>query len=314
MPIELREVSYTYAPGTPYAAQALKKISLTVRDGEFVGVMGRTGCGKSTLIQLAAGLMAPSAGRVFLDGEDINERHFDRARLRQRVGVVFQFPEIQLFETTVEKDTAFGLKYLDWSAAKKEAAVRQALEWMGFDFEAVRNRSPFGFSGGEKRRLAIAGVLAVMPGFLLLDEPTAGLDPQGREAFLELLRKLNQDGTTVLMISHDADALAEYAGRIVILKEGTLLRDGPAAEVFSDQEGLKENGISAGQAREMAERLRRRGWDIPCGTIRYGQLLEEIAGRWPREVAGRQPHEAIGSQPEETAESQPCEVIGRWSR
>lgn len=306
MPIELREVSYTYAPGTPYAAQTLKKISLTVRDGEFVGIMGRTGCGKSTLIQLAAGLMAPSAGRVFLDGEDINERHFDRARLRQRVGVVFQFPEIQLFETTVEKDTAFGLKYLDWSGEKKQAAVRRALEWMGFDFEAVRNRSPFGFSGGEKRRLAIAGVLAVMPGFLLLDEPTAGLDPQGREAFLELLRKLNQDGMTVLMISHDADALAEYAGRIVILKEGTLLRDGPAAEVFSDYEGLKDDGIGAGQIREMAERLRRRGWEIPGETIRYGQLLDEIAGRWPQETAGRQPEEIAGRQPHETA--------GRWTR
>ncbi len=280
MPVELRKVSYTYAPGTPYAAPALKELSLTVGDGEFVGVMGRTGCGKSTLIQLIAGLAAPSDGQIFLDGENINERQFDRNLLRQKVGVVFQFPEIQLFETTVQKDVAFGLKYLDRSREQKEAAVRQALEWMGFDYEAVRNRSPLGFSGGEKRRLAIAGVLAVMPKFLILDEPLAGLDPLGRDAFLELLRKLNQGGMTIVMISHDADALAEYADRIVILKDGMLFKDGPAAQVFSDYKGLEANGTGAGQVSGIAERLRLRGWEIPAGTIRYRRLLDEIAGRW----------------------------------
>jgi len=282
MPIELRGVSYTYAPGTVYESRALDGLSLRVRDGEFVGVMGRTGCGKSTLIQLIAGLLKPSAGQILLDGEDINDKHYDRDTLRRKIGVVFQFPEIQLFETTVARDVAFGLRHFGWTVEEKNAAVREALERLGFDYEAVCDKSPLGFSGGEKRRLAIAGVLAARPEILILDEPVAGLDPLGRDAFLQLLDELNRAGTTILMISHSADALAEHAQRIVILKDGQLLRDGPTEEVFSDHAALKADGIGAGQVRETVELLRQRGVDIPADTVRYEQLLSAVCGRWPR--------------------------------
>ncbi len=280
MSVELRNVSCVYAPGTPYETRAVTELSLTIRDGEFAGVMGKTGCGKSTMIQLIAGLMRPSGGQILLDGQDINGKNFDRDGLRRRVGVVFQFPEIQLFETTVKRDVAFGLRHFGWTEEEKESSVREALERMGFSYEAVKDKSPLGFSGGEKRRLAVAGVLAARPELLILDEPLAGLDPLGREALLTLLGELNRDGTTILMVSHDADTLAEYADRIILLKDGRLFRDGPAAEVFADYDALKDNGIGVCRVREAAEALRRRGWEIPAGTVRYGQLLDEIAGRW----------------------------------
>ena len=277
--LELRELSYTYAPGTAYEAQALDSLSLRIQAGEFVGIMGRTGCGKSTLIQLIAGLMVPSGGQVLLDGEDINDRHYDRDCLRRKVGVVFQFPEIQLFEKTVARDLAFGLKHFGWKEEEKTAAVREALERVGFDYEKIKDKSPLGFSGGEKRRLAIAGVLAARPEILILDEPVAGLDPLGRDAFLKLLDELNRDGVTILMVSHSADALAEHAGRIVVLKDGRLLRDGPTEEVFSDCAGLHSQGVGVGQVRETVELLRQRGLDLPANTVRYEQLLGALAGR-----------------------------------
>lgn len=277
--LELRDLSYTYAPGTAYEAQALEKVSLCVQAGEFVGIMGRTGCGKSTLIQLVAGLITPTGGQILLDGEDINDRHYDRNVLRRKVGVVFQFPEIQLFEKTVARDLAFGLKQFNWTAEKKTAYIREALERLDFDYDRIKDKSPLGFSGGEKRRLAIAGVLAARPEILILDEPVAGLDPLGRDAFLKLLDELNRDGVTILMISHSADALAEHAGRIVVLKDGRLLRDGPTEVVFSDCAGLQAEGIGVGQVREVTERLRRRGVELPLNTVRYEQLLDALAGR-----------------------------------
>ena len=279
MSIELRDVCYTYAPGTPYESRAVNDLSITIGDGEFVGVMGRTGCGKSTLIQLIAGLITPEKGQVLIDGKDINDRRYDRAELRRKVGVVFQFPEVQLFEKTVAKDVAFGLKHFGWTEEEKTAAVKDALEKLGFDFEKVRDKSPLEFSGGEKRRIAIAGVLAAKPEILILDEPVAGLDPLGRTAFLKLLDELNGNGVTIIMISHSADALAEHAGRIAVLKDGRLLMDGPAAEVFSKYRYLRDNGIGTGQVRHAVELLRQRGMDIPEDTVRYGQLLKEILGR-----------------------------------
>ena len=277
--LELRELSYIYAPGTAYEAQALDNVSLRVQAGEFVGIMGRTGCGKSTLIQLIAGLITPTSGQVLLDGEDINDRHYDRNVLRRKVGVVFQFPEIQLFEKTVARDLAFGLKQFNWTAEEKTACIREALERLGFDYDTIKDKSPLGFSGGEKRRLAIAGVLAAKPEILILDEPVAGLDPLGRDAFLKLLDELNRDGVTILMISHSADALAEHAGRIVVLKDGRLLRDGPTEVVFSDYASLQAEGIGVGQVREVTEQMRRRGVDLPTSTVRYEQLLDALAGR-----------------------------------
>lgn len=276
MPIELNSVSYTYAPGTAYAAGALEQVSLTVTDGEFVGIMGRTGCGKSTLIQLIAGLLTPDGGQVLVDGKDINGRDYDRDLLRRRVGVVFQHPEYQLFETTVARDVAFGLKHLKWSAEEKRQAVREALEAVGFDYDEVKDQSPLRFSGGEKRRIAIAGVLATKPGILILDEPIAGLDPLGREAFLSLLDRLNRQGTTILMISHNADAIAEHADRVVVLEQGKVLLDGPVKQVFARRDLLKAHGLGVSQARETAALLTERG--LPAGedTVRYEDLLPRL--------------------------------------
>ena len=276
MPITLNDVSYTYAPGTAYAAGALDRVNLSIGDGEFVGIMGKTGCGKSTLIQLIAGLLNPTVGTVLVDGQDINAKDYDRTQLRRRVGVVFQHPEYQLFETTVERDVAFGLKHFGWSADQVQEAVREALEAVGFDYEAVRGQSPLSFSGGEKRRIAIAGVLAAKPGILILDEPIAGLDPLGREAFLKLLDALNLQGTTILMISHNADAIAEHADRVLVLEQGRILTDGSAGAVFARRQFLRDHGIGVSQAREIAGLLQDRGLALPEDTVRYDQLLPRL--------------------------------------
>lgn len=276
MSITLDSVFYTYAPGTPYASDALKNISFTVEKGEFVGIMGKTGCGKSTLIQLIAGLLTPDSGTVLLDGKNINDKNYDRNELHRKVGVVFQHPECQLFETTVERDVAFSLKHFGWSKEKVQSAVERALTMMGFDYEKVREKSPLEFSGGEKRRIAIAGILAAEPEVLILDEPIAGLDPLGREAFLALVKRLNEAGMTILMISHNADALAEYAERIVILKDGMLFRDGVTREVFSDMDELQKNGIGVSEARRCAALLAERGYDVAKDTICYEDLLKQM--------------------------------------
>ena len=276
MPISLESVSYTYAPDTAFQCRAIDGLSLTVDDGEFVGIMGSTGSGKSTLIQLMAGLLTPSSGRVLLDGEDIHQKSYDRIKLRRRVGLVFQYPEYQLFERTVEKDVGFTLRRLGYGPEETREAVRRALKTVGLDYDKVRDKSPLGFSGGEKRRIAIAGVLASDPGILILDEPVAGLDPLGRDAFLDMVEGLNAKGVTILMVSHNADALSEHARRIVTLKEGRIFLDGGVKEVFSDISALKSCGICCGQSRLAAELLRQRGMDIPAGTVKYRELLSAV--------------------------------------
>lgn len=273
MSIQLNGVSYTYDAGSALELPALHDIQLQIGRGEFIGIMGKTGCGKTTLLQLIAGLLKPSAGQILLDGEDINGRHYRRDTLRKKVGLVFQFPEYQLFESTVEKDVAFGLKHSGLSESEKRLRIIEALDLVGFNYERVRNLSPLGFSGGEKRRLAIAGVLAVKPEVLMLDEPVAGLDPLGRDDFMRLLGALNASGTTVIMVSHSTDTLAEYAGRLLVMEDGCILRDGPTREVLSDYAGLTRHELNPGQAAVMAELLRQKGLSVPEGTVRYRDLL-----------------------------------------
>ena len=276
MSITLKNVSYTYAPNTVFESPALQNVSLHIEQGEFVGLMGKTGCGKSTLIQLMDGLLPPTEGNVLLDGEDIFAKGYDRSKLRRKVGVVFQYPEYQLFESTVEKDVAFGLKHLSLTAEEKHRQVRWALETVGFDFDQVRELSPLEFSGGEKRRIAIAGVLAAKPEILILDEPIAGLDPLGREAFLRLTDTLNAQGVTILMISHNADALAEHARRILVLENGVLLRDEPSKTLFADTDFLLQHGLGIGQCRRIARLLQEKGHSIPDDVLRYEELLPHL--------------------------------------
>ena len=276
MPIKLDNVSYTYAPGTPHEIRALHNVNLDIEDGEFVGVMGTTGSGKSTLIQLIAGLIAPTEGKILLDGEDINAKKYDRDVLHRRIGLVFQYPEYQLFETTVERDVAFGLRHQGLTKEETASAVRTALETVGFDYDEVRDKSPLSFSGGEKRRIAIAGVLAPNPRVLILDEPIAGLDPLSRQDFLTMVDGLNAQGVTVIMISHNADALSEHAGRIIVLRDGALIRDGSAKHIFSDYYDLIRGGIGVPQVRQAVQLLRERGVNMPGNIILYDQFIDRL--------------------------------------
>lgn len=277
MPITVEHLSYCYSRGTPFAAQALRNISLTVGDGEFTGIMGHTGCGKSTLLQLMTGLLAPTEGSVLLDGEDINRRGFDRSILRRRLGIVFQYPECQLFETTAQRDAAFGLKHLGLKKSEIDARVRWALELCGFDYSEICGKAPMGLSGGEKRRLAIAGVLAVKPDYLFFDEPFAGLDPLGRDAFIRLTQELNREGVTVIVVSHNAACLAECARRIVVLDGGRIAADGTPEEVFRDVERMRELQLGVSDSREIAYLMQQRGKRFPQDVATYDDLLRAVA-------------------------------------
>jgi len=276
MPIELRNVSYDYNLYLKKKVPALSDVSLSIKDGEFVGIMGHTGCGKSTLIQLMAGLLSPSKGTVTLDGEDINARNYNRSTLRKDVGIVFQYPEYQLFEMTVEKDVAFGLKHSGLSEAEIVSHVKDALEVMEFSFDEIRRKSPLSLSGGEKRRVAIAGVLATHPKILIFDEPVAGLDPMRRQSFLRTVSKLNAAGTAIVMVSHNADALAEYAKRIIVLNEGNVISDGSVKEVFADSNKLTNHKIEVSTPRTIARMLSEKNVKIPDNTVSYSELLDAV--------------------------------------
>lgn len=276
MPIELNNVSYTYLPGTAHECVALRDVCLHIDDGEFVGIMGESGCGKSTLIQLICGLLFPSSGTVSLDGCDINGRGFSRQELRRAVGVVFQYPEKQLFETTVERDVSFTLKRSGLSRAEISDRLHRALDSVGLDFDRVRSLSPLSFSGGEKRRIALAGILVARPRVLLLDEPTASLDLRGREDLLRLLVSLNAEGTTILMVSHDADSLAESCGRLLVLDSGRIVDDGPVSKVFSGADGDVLPGRGVSQVWEIARLLRARGVCLPASISGYDELIDAL--------------------------------------
>ena len=262
MPITVTNLTCVYGAGTPFETTALRDVSVTVENGSFVGILGRTGCGKSTLIQIMAGLLTPTAGTVMLDGQDIHARRYDRSILRRKVGIVFQYPECQLFETTVEKDVAFGLKHSGLSAAEKQARVRWALETVGFSFEKVHDQPPMGLSGGEKRRVAI--------------EPIAGLDPLGREAFLQLITELNRGGMTILMVSHNADCLGAYAQRLLVLEDGQLVRDGTPEEIYADLDWMRARRLGVPQSRTAAALLKQGGLDIPQDIASYDALLAAV--------------------------------------
>ncbi len=283
MSITVKNLSYTYMPGTPFEHQALKNVSFEIADGEFVGIIGHTGSGKSTLIQVISGLLDGAQGQVLIGGVDYMAKKADRKQLRRTLGVVFQYPEYQLFEETVEKDVAYGPRKMGIPESEIAGRVRVALEHVGIDYELYKDKSPFSLSGGQKRKIAIAGVLAMEPSILILDEPIAGLDPMGRENFMQLSRDLNETGITILMISHNMDNLAEYAGRVLVMKGGELYLNGTPKEVFAQEEKLLAAGLDLPEAAKLAGQLRARGMDVPPGIIRYdemlGYLAEKLGGR-----------------------------------
>ena len=251
MKISLKHVNYIYNPGTASQKQALHDISLEIREDEFIAVAGSTGSGKSTLIQLLNGLKVPSSGTILYDGRDIGTEKKSLQKMRCRIGLVFQYPEYQLFDETVLKDVSFGPKNKGFSKEEAEKKAREALIQAGLG-EELFSRSPFDLSGGEKRRAAIAGILAMEPEVLILDEPTAGLDPAGKLHILELIKKIHENThNTVIMVTHNMDEAAEYADRILVLDAGRLIQDGDPHKVFSDEQTLENAGLTVPQVTQI---------------------------------------------------------------
>ena len=277
MPIVIEHLNYVYMSGGPYETHALDDVSLTIEDGEFVGLIGHTGSGKSTLVQHLNGLLLPSSGKITVDGLDIADKATDRRAIRRKVGLVFQYPENQLFEETVEKDIAFGPKNLGLDDAEIDRRVRDAMRKVALDYDALHERSVFELSGGQMRRVAIAGVLAMEPRTLVLDEPCAGLDPRGREEILGLIRDLHRDtGATIVMVSHSMDDVASLAERVIVMNHGELVMDGAPRDVFACGEELRGMGLDVPQAVQLADKLRERGFDIPEGIYRIEEIKAEI--------------------------------------
>ena len=259
MSIEISGLNYIYMEGSPFEKQALKDVSLSIADGEFVGIIGHTGSGKSTLIQHLNGLLKPNSGSIKIGDLVVTEKGTDMKKLRQKVGLVFQYPEHQLFEETVYKDISYGPKNMNLSQEEIDERVREAMNCVGLS-EKYMNRSPFELSGGQKRRVAIAGVLAMNPDILILDEPAAGLDPAGREEILTQIRALYLERKmTVLFVSHSMEDVARIAGRIIVMNEGTVALDGKPAEIFSQADALRKMGLDVPQITELICELRRRG-------------------------------------------------------
>ena len=277
MSIVIEKLNYVYMAGGPYETHALHDVSLTIEDGEFIGLIGHTGSGKSTLVQHLNGLLKPSSGRILVDGLDLADKQTDKRAVRRKVGLVFQYPENQLFEETVEKDIAFGPKNLGLDDAEISRRVREAMAKVALDYDRLKDRSVFELSGGQMRRVAIAGVLAMEPGTLVLDEPCAGLDPKGREEILGLIRRLHeQAGTTIVMVSHSMDDVASLAERVIVMNRGEVYMDGAPREVFSRGDDLRAIGLDVPQAAELAQRLRERGLPVPEGVYREEELQQAI--------------------------------------
>jgi len=280
MPIIIKQLHHTYLPGSALAYPALTGISLTVSDGEFLGIIGHTGSGKSTLIQHFNGLLLPTSGSVLVDGLDTREKKL-RKQIRSLVGMVFQYPEYQLFDETVARDVAFGPKNMGLAEDEIDARVEEALQLVGLDPAEFSEKSPFELSGGEKRRAALAGILAMRPKFLVLDEPMAGLDPRGRHEILSLIESLREQyGTGIVMVSHSMDDVAMYADRIAVLDNGALSFVGPPEEVFARGNELLEMGLNLPQATQLVRALRERGVAIERDYYRMDELRDDLLGRW----------------------------------
>lgn len=277
MPIEVKHLTHIYAPGTPFESRAVDDVSFTVNDGDFVGLIGQTGSGKSTLIQHLNALLKPASGQVLVDEEDIHQPGRSLSA-RLKVGLVFQYPEYQLFEETVRKDVGFGPRNLGLSDAEVDARVSEALRRVGLS-EGDWEKSPFELSGGQKRRAAIAGVLAMRPEFLVLDEPAAGLDPAGRSSMRALVNSLHADGTTVIMVSHSMDDVATLCNRILVMNGGRLEMDAAPAEVFRQGERLRAMHLDLPGAARLRDKLNADGFDLPADVFTVERIAEELLKR-----------------------------------
>jgi len=279
--ITVDNLVHTYGTGSPFEQHALQGVSLDVAEGELLGIIGHTGSGKSTLVQHLNGLLRPQSGRILLDGRDIWAEPKKIRDVRFRVGMVFQYPEHQLFEETVEKDVAFGPKNLGLSDEEISRRVNKALTLVGLDPQEIGPRSPFELSGGQMRRAAIAGILAMEPEYLVLDEPTAGLDPMGRDSILNMVKALHAQGNvTVIMVSHSMDDISRLADRLIVMDHGALAADGSPREIFKQIDMMESIGLGVPQAAKLCQLLRQQGIDMPDDLYLLSQVKEHLLTLW----------------------------------
>lgn len=276
MSLILDHVNHIYGGDTSLAVAALKDINLNIGDGQFIGLIGHTGSGKSTLVQHLNGLLMPTSGTVYFNGQDIADRDYNRKELRSKVGLVFQYPEHQLFEVTVFEDVCYGPRNLNLEEKEVELRAYEALRQVGIS-EEFFFQSPFELSGGQKRRVAIAGVLAMKPEILILDEPTAGLDPKGRDEILGQIKMLKEEtGMTIMLVSHSMEDVAEYVERIVVMNQGSVIHDGTPGEVFRHYEELEQIGLAAPQMTYVMNRLKREGFAVDTDVTTVEEAKKEI--------------------------------------
>ena len=282
MSLILDHVNYVYGKDTALAVHALNDVNLVIPDGQFIGLIGHTGSGKSTLVQHLNGLIKPTSGTIYYNGEDIHEKDYDKKKLRSKVGLVFQYPEHQLFEIDVFKDVCFGPKNLGLSQKETELRAYAALKQVGIEDEYFY-QSPFDLSGGQKRRVAIAGVLAMKPEILVLDEPTAGLDPKGRDEILDQIAKLKEEtGITVILVSHSMEDVAKYVERIIVMNHGSVLYDDVPKEVFRHYKELEQVGLAAPQVTYIMQALAKKGMPVDTSATTVEEAVQEILKKMPQ--------------------------------
>ena len=277
MSVDIKGLTYIYNEGLPFESRALDDIYLNIEDGEFIGLIGHTGSGKSTLIQQLNGLLKPSSGTIFINDFEVTGRDASLVSIRKKVGLVFQYPEYQLFEETIYKDVAFGPMKLGLDESEIERRVYESLRMVGLDPEEKRDQSPFEMSGGQKRRVAIAGVIAMEPEILILDEPTAGLDPHGRDEILAQIKKIHEErGTTILLVSHSMEDISKLADRLVVMNHGRIDLVGTPKEVFRHEERLLQIGLGVPRVVSLMNMLRQRGYELDEDIITMEEAKQKI--------------------------------------
>ncbi len=275
--IEINNLMHIYSPGLPFEKKAVDDISLKIEENEFIGLIGHTGSGKSTFIQHLNGLLKPSSGEIIIDGTRVDKSGSNLTDLRKKVGLVFQYPEYQLFEETIERDIAFGPRNLDISEEEVHERVKASMESVGLDYETYKDKSPFELSGGLKRRVAIAGVLAMEPKVLILDEPTAGLDPRGRDEILSEIKSIHENRKiTVILVSHSMEDVAKIAERIIVFDRGKVFLDGEPREIFRNEDKLLGVGLGIPQITSLMRTLKKRGLDINEDAITVEEAKESL--------------------------------------
>lgn len=277
MSIKIENLVHVYMPKSPFEKVALNNVNIEINEGEFVALIGHTGSGKSTLIQHMNGLLKPASGRIIVDGQDITKEGVKLTDIRKKVGLVFQYPEYQLFEETIEKDIEFGPRNLGLSNEEITRRVKKSMEMVGLDYETYRNKSPFDLSGGQKRRVAIAGVIAMEPKILILDEPTAGLDPKGRDDILAQIKVLHEEyKMTIILVSHSMEDVGKLAERIIVMNKGEVALEGIPAKVFKEIETLENIGLAVPQVTYLMRELKNRGFNVSDEVYTISQGKEEL--------------------------------------